>query len=98
MFRHCVMFNWKPDVAPDHVTKVSTALDGLGRLDVIRSYRHGPDAGVSEGNYDYVVVAEFDDQAGWEAYRDDAGHQQLIAEMLAPFIAERAAIQFELAN
>jgi hypothetical protein len=96
MFRHCVMFSWKPEVTSGHLAEVSAGLDGLGQMEVIRSFRHGPDAGVREGNYDYAVVADFDDQAGWEIYQADEGHQQLIAELLAPYIADRAAVQFAI--
>lgn len=95
MFRHCVMFRWKPDVGPEHTARVAAGLDELAGMEVIRSYRHGADAGLREGNFDYAVVAEFEDVSAWRVYRDDPGHQKLIAELLAPYIAERAAVQFE---
>ena len=90
------MFRWKPEVEPSHVETVSAALDELAKLSVIRSFRHGPDAGLSDGNYDYAVIAEFDSPADWQVYRDDPGHRELIAQLLAPYIADRAAVQFEL--
>ena len=95
MLRHCVMFRWKPDVDGDHIDKVAAGLDELAGLDVVRAYRHGRDAGLSEGNYDYAVVADFDNAADWQVYRDDAGHREFIADMLGPHITERAAVQFE---
>ena len=53
----------------------------------------GTDAHVNEGNYDLVVVADFDDVDGYIVYRDHPDHQAVIREHVAPILAERAAIQ-----
>jgi hypothetical protein len=72
---------------------------GLGRLPEvipeIRSFRFGEDAGLNEGNFDFVVTADFDDADGYLAYRDHPDHKQLVAELMAPFVTKRAAVQFE---
>jgi hypothetical protein len=72
---------------------------GLGRLPEvipeIRSYRFGEDAGLNEGNFDFVVTADFDDADGYLAYRDHPDHKQLVAELMGPFVTKRAAVQFE---
>ena len=53
------MFSWTDDVDEAHVAAVSTALNTIpGKIDVLRGYRHGPDVGISDGNFDYVVVDE----------------------------------------
>ena len=92
--RHVVMFTWAEGVDDEHVATVSAALDGLpAAVPSIKQYVHGPDLGLSEGNFDYAVVADFDDEAGYVAYRDDATHQQLIADHIKPFITARAAVQ-----
>ncbi len=44
----------------------------------------GADAGLSEGNATVAVVADCDDQAGWEAYRDHPAHVAVIAEKIKP--------------
>jgi hypothetical protein len=62
---------------------------------VIRAYRFGADAGLNEGNYDFVVTADFDDADGYLAYRDHPDHKKLVSELLAPFVARRAAVQFD---
>jgi len=56
----------------------------------------GTDARICEGNYDLVAVADFDDEAGYVVYRDNAAHLKVITERIAPILAERAAIQHEL--
>jgi hypothetical protein len=72
---------------------------GLGRLPEvipeIRSFRFGEDAGLNEGNFDFVVTADFDDASGYLAYRDHPDHKQLVAELMGPFVTKRAAVQFE---
>lgn len=95
-FRHVVMFRWNDDVPADHVEQVHAGLSALPPvIEEIRSYVHGSDIGVSDGNYDYVVVADFDDEADFQAYRVHPDHQQLIADHITGKVAERAAVQFE---
>ncbi len=98
MFRHVVMFRWNEDVTDEEVSATRRALDGLPALvPTIRDYRHGGDAGVNSGNFDYVVVADFDDVDGYLAYRDHPDHLALIAEHIAGRVADRAAVQYEVA-
>jgi hypothetical protein len=95
-FHHCVMFRWADDVDADHIDRVASRLDTMPELiPEIKRYRHGRDAGVNAGNFDYVVVGEFDDVDGYLAYRDNPDHQALIAELITGHVAERAAVQFE---
>ena len=97
MFRHVVMFRWNEDVTIDEVGATGRALDALpGLVPTIRDYRHGGDAGVNSGNFDYVVVADFDDVDGYLTYRDHPDHQALIAEHIAGRVADRAAVQYEV--
>ena len=95
-FHHCVMFRWTDDVDADHIDRVAARLDTMpGLIPEIKRYHHGRDAGVNPGNYDYVVVGEFDDVDGYLTYRDQPDHQALIAELITGRVAERAAVQFE---
>lgn len=99
MIRHVVMFRWEPEVDAGHVAVVGAALDAMvPQIPSIRAYTHGRDLGVNVGNHDYAVVADFDDVDGYLAYRDHPAHQELIATHIAGRVAERAAIQFEIAG
>lgn len=97
MFRHVVMFRWKPETPAD--TKDAVAA-GLAELPIaipeIAAYRFGPDAGLRDDNWDYVVVADFDDVAGYEIYRDHDVHQALVGEKIAPHVEARAAVQYTI--
>jgi len=93
-FRHVVMFKWADHVDDDHVEQVSAGLSALpSAIDVIRNYVHGSDVGVSEGTYDYVVVADFDNVADFRTYRDHPQHVLLIEELIKGNVADRAAVQ-----
>lgn len=95
MIRHCVMFRWKPDVGDDVRKAIADGLDRLGELDYIESYRHGADLGLREGNWDYVVVGDFADEAAYRRYSADPVHVELVADLLSPNISDRAAVQYE---
>ncbi len=95
MFRHVVMLQWAPDASAASKAEVASGLAELpAAIDAIRAYRFGPDAGLAETNWDFVVVADFVDADGYLAYRDHAAHQTLLAERIAPITAARAAVQY----
>jgi hypothetical protein len=61
MFRHVVNFRWNSQSSPEHVAALEEALSGLpALLPGLRRYSYGSDAGLNEGNYEFAVVAEFD--------------------------------------
>ena len=94
MFRHVVMMRWTEGATPADRFAVSAALAELpDRIPEIRGYMIGTDARVNEGNYDLVVVADFDDVDGYLVYRDHPDHQAVIAERIKPILADRAAVQ-----
>ena len=95
MFRHVVMFRWNPEAGDAEQAAVVTGLAGLpAAIEPIRAYRFGPDAGLAPDNWDFVVVADFDDEAGYLVYRDHPAHQAVIADAIKPAISARAAVQY----
>ena len=95
MLRHVVMFRWADDVDPQHAAAVSAGLDSLPpQIDVIRSFRHGVDAGAVAGNYDYVLVAEFESVDDFLTYRNHPVHQEFVAALIATQAKDRAAVQY----
>ena len=97
MLRHVVMFRWTPEASAESKAKVASGLAALPAVvETIREYRFGPDAGLAEGNWDFVVVADFADSDGYLVYRDHEAHRALVTNAIRPIIAERAAVQYEL--
>lgn len=96
MFRHVVVFTWKPEATEDQRRAVGERLAGLpGKIPELRGYRYGDDAGLSPGNADFGVVADFDDVDGYVTYRDHPEHRAIIDTYIAPIVASRVAVQFD---
>ena len=95
-FRHVVMMRWTPEATEAQKSAVRAGLEELpSRIPEIRSYSLGTDAQVNEGNFDFVVVADFDDVDGYLVYRDHPDHQAVIQELIRPILAARAAVQHD---
>jgi hypothetical protein len=102
MFRHVVLFRWTPDTSAETVAEITKGLTACAAaLEVTRSYTCGPDVGAdasptpAQDRFDYAVVGDFDDRAGWRLYNEDPEHNRLRAELIGPHIAERVTVQFE---
>jgi hypothetical protein len=95
MFRHVVLFRWKPETTDAEKQAVRDALQALpAEIPCIRVYRFGDDAGLAEGNFDFSVVADFDSQEDYREYAGHPAHQALIQDKLRPILAERVAVQY----
>jgi hypothetical protein len=95
--RHVVLFRWVDGTTAAQVAAVTAALDELAAtVPSIRVYTHGPDLALGPGRFDYGVVADFDDADGWRAYDEDALHDQVRRDVIAPLVAERAALQLAI--
>lgn len=84
-------------VADHDVDEVRDIQDGLRTLNLpgTESYTIGSDAGLREGNWDFVIVADFTDVDAYRAYDADDAHNALRAR-LAPMIDQIARAQFEI--
>ncbi len=97
MLQHVVALTWNDDVPSNYHETVTKVLhDMVTQIPSVRDYRCGPDLGVSvPTNADYLIVATFDDVAGWRAYDESALHNEIRAKYFKPYIATRAAAQIE---
>ncbi len=90
------MFEWVDGVDNADIDAMADALDALvATVPEVVSYVHGPDVGLSEGNFDYVIVGEYASVEDYVVYRDHPEHQRIIAELVKPHVAKRAAVQFQ---
>jgi hypothetical protein len=97
VFRHVVVLRWTAEATDEQRSHVMSGLAELpGLIPELRDYRFGPDAHMSEGNFDLAIVADFDDVDGYLAYRDNPDHVSLINERIRPILADRAAVQHEI--
>ena len=94
MFRHVVLLKWTETATNDQIQAVGDRLSVLPEeIPELRNYVLGTDAGLNPDTFDFVAVADFDDEAGYLAYRDNPLHQQIIKESILPILANRAAVQ-----
>jgi hypothetical protein len=99
LIRHVVLLRWSTPLDDAARRAFAAALDALpGQIPEIVTYDHGPDVGVVQGNFDYAVTATFARPEDFPTYRDHPAHQAMFAEHIAPRLADRAAVQFELAD
>ncbi|HEY1343730.1 MAG TPA: Dabb family protein [Streptosporangiaceae bacterium] len=97
MFRHVVLFTWTEDATAAQKHALAGELRKLPSvIDAIRLYHVGPDAGLNPGNFDFAVVADFDDADGYLAYRDHPVHREVVEKYLNPIVTRRAAVQYRL--
>ncbi len=93
MFHHVAMFRFRDDVAAETIAGIRSRLLELpATVASIRSYQVGHDAGLSDGTWDMVVVAQFDDEAGYRNYSAHPDHVPIVRDVLG-LVTARASVQ-----
>ncbi len=97
MIRHVVLITFTGEATGQQRQQVKSELEALPPvIPELRAYKCGPDAGIVAGNADFAIVADFDDAAGYLAYRDHPAHRAVIEQVLNPIARQRVAVQFEI--
>ena len=97
MIRHVVVFSWVPEATDQQKQQVANELRKLPPLMTgLRAYHFGADAGIVDGNFDFAVVADFDDAESYLAYRNHPAHRTAVDQVISPIVRQRAGIQYEL--
>ncbi len=88
---------WKPGTSDAQKQAVRDGLAAFpAAIPEIRNYQFGDDAVIVEGNYEFAIVADFDNRSDFQIYAAHDAHQKLIAEHIRPILQDRAAVQYEL--
>lgn len=98
MIAHIVSFTWKSGTADEDIQRIDDAISGLEhQIPALRSLSHGRDLGIRSGNAQYGVTAliEGDDPS---AYLDHPAHRAVAADVVAPHVASKSAVQFRLTD
>jgi hypothetical protein len=97
MIRHVVVFTWSAEADGD---RRRTTVEALRRLreDVggMTSLEVAEDAGLSDGNADTVLIADFPDVEAFRRYAQDPVHQAVLVEHVRPWLAGRSAVQYQV--
>jgi hypothetical protein len=95
MFHHVALLRFHEEVTEAQIAALDDALATLpGRIDTLVGYRFGADVGLTEGAWDYAVVADFTDRSGYEVYRDHSAHHAVLTDHSGPMTAQVARVQF----
>ena len=97
MIRHVVVFTWSAEADADRRATTREALLRL-RQEVggMTSLVVEDDAGLSDGNADTVLIADFPDAEAYYRYAQDPLHLVVIAEHVRPWLAGRSAVQYQV--
>jgi hypothetical protein len=97
MIRHVVVFTWSADADAERRRSTVEALRRL-REDVggMSSLVVAEDAGLSDGNADAVLLADFPDVEAFYRYAQDPVHLAVLAEHVRPWLAVRSAVQYRI--
>lgn len=94
-FRHNLMLRFTKEATDEQKRAM---LDGLAKLPevigVIRRYEFGPDLGLTDGNPDVALVADFDSEDDWRTYQSHPAHQVVLNELVAPITREAIRVQY----
>lgn len=97
MLRHVVMMQLSNEASDADITAIIDGLETLpGLVPELRNYSVGLDAGLVEGNYHLVLIADFDDEDGFARYNSNDDHKAVLAERIRPFVTSRSAVQYFL--
>lgn len=97
MFRHVVMFWWKPEANQDEVDEAARGLASLpAKIAEIQRYEHGPDIGAGGDNADYVLVADFRNIEEWRLYALHPDHINVVESSIRPIADRIERIQYEV--
>lgn len=78
MIRHVAMFRFKPGITQEQREAARDALaSNAVHCPTVRAYTVGLDLGRKPANWDMVLVADFDDREGLEAYSNHPHHNKI---------------------
>lgn len=94
MIRAVVLAKLRPGYDIAELERIQQAFRNLNCPGTL-SYTVGTDAALREGNWDFVIVADFADTAAYRGYDEDTEHNRWRAR-LAPLVEQIARAQFEI--
>jgi hypothetical protein len=97
MIRHVATFTWSDAADAERRDAILAALRGL-QHDVggMTSLVVAADAGLSDGNADAVLIADFPDADAFSRYAQDPVHHSMLTEHVRPWLATRSAVQYQV--
>jgi len=102
MIRHIVLMKWRPDADPAAVAEFAENCNRLPeKIPGVRRYQTGADIASCQStklrdNFDFGVVADFDDYVAFENYLTHEVHRTFVQQHVRPILEDRAAMQMQI--
>jgi hypothetical protein len=97
VLRHIVLLRFNDTITDADLDRIDVGLRALpAAIPTIASYTVGRDLRLMDGSWDYGIVADFASADDWRTYDTDDEHNRVRRELIAPFLADRASVRFEL--
>lgn len=94
MIRHVVLAKLKPGYDAAELSSIQQELYALNCPGTVRMTA-GTDAGLRDGNWDFVIVADFADAGAFRGYDEDEAHTRVRAR-LVQLADQISRAQFEI--
>ena len=94
MFKHIVMWRFKPEVMQEDKLEMKRQLEALA--DVVPSLQAievGLNVAKVDAAYDVVLTTVFEDQAGFQAYATDPLHLEVV-DFVRKMVCDRAVVDY----
>jgi hypothetical protein len=94
MLRHVVLLKFREAYSEAVLREIEAELDALpDQISQIISYKHGRDAAVVEGTFDFAITADFACKEDCLAYLGHPAHQAVGGKIM-DLIADASQVQF----
>ena len=95
MIRNVVLLKLKAGTPPETLERLANELQGM-QIPGLINISAGSDAGLREGNMDFVIIVDLEDEAAYRTYDEDAEHNRIRRDLVAPVVERVERIQYRV--
>jgi hypothetical protein len=95
MFRQVVMCRWADGVSAEEQQALRDAVERMRDIPELEAMTFGDDARHFEGNFDFVIVADFADFESARRYVTHPLHQAYVSDHASQVVGERVVVQHD---
>jgi hypothetical protein len=95
MIRHIAVASFKEGTSQEQIAEFTERIKAL-EVDGMLNVTAGPGLALRDGDADYAIAIDFEDEAAFMRYHDDATHGALRAGLAADIIEHSSACQIQL--
>ena len=96
MFKHVVMWCFKPEVVESDKQLMKAQLEALlERVPSLQSIEVGLNVAAGEAVFDVVLTTGFADELAYRAYADDPAHLEVVA-FVRSLVCDRAVVDYRV--